>query len=453
MVGILKRFRNMQGNSKVVAKNTFYAFLIKGGALAISFFSTPLFIKYFDNNVVLGLWYTLLAVLNWFLAFDLGIGNGIRNHLVKAITVDDRKEAKRILSSGFLSVGAVSILMAIIGSVLILTIDLNSFFNISESVVNARTLKQSTLLIFYAIVLRFMLTTVSSVFYALQRSAVNNFLALCVSLLLFLYVLIFRFDNPDIALINISWSYLVICNLPIIIAGFLVFMRELKDCRPNWTFINRESINKIMGVGIIFFLCQIAYLIIASTNEFFVSHFWDPLYAADYGFYYRIIMLVSMMASLALTPTWSMITKAYTEGNYSWLRKLYLWFKRAGLAVIVLQFLIVPFLQPIMDIWLGRGQLHVTWQAAVAFACYGSVFIYSSMLSTIVCGLAKMRLQMWCYGVGCLLKIAFIIMISKISDDWLWVVWSNVLILAPYCILQQWQLNSMFKVKKTVIRQ
>lgn len=442
---ITYKLLGMQNNTKVIAKNTIYAFFIKGLALVISFFSAPLFIRYFNNNEVLGLWYTLLSMLMWFLTFDLGIGNGIRNHLVKAIVSNNRLEIKQILSSGIFSTSVVSILLSSIGIILIYSLDLNAIFNISDTIIKESTLRTCTILVFIAIMLRFMLTTVSSIFYALQKSAVNNFLTLCVSFLQFAFILIFQFENVEDALINISIAYLLISNLPIIIAGGWVLCHDLSDSKPSLSCITKESIRKIMGIGAIFFCCQIFYLIIANSNDFFISHFWTPEDTAYYGFYYRITMLISMLVSLALTPTWSMITKAYAEHNYEWLKKLYRSFKVTGLAVILLQFALVPFLQQIMNVWLGQGFLSVELHTAIAFACFGASFQYSSMLSTIVCGLAKMKLQFWCYGIGSLLKIAFIIQIAQISDDWTWVVWSNVFILAPYCLIQQFQLNRMFK--------
>lgn len=440
----LGRLKRLQGNSRVVVKNAFYAFVIKGLALAVSFFSTPIFIRYFDNNEVLGLWYTLLAMLSWFLTFDLGIGNGIRNHLVKAIAANDRVGVRQILSSGFVSVAVVSLILFSIGCIFIYSLNLNQLFNVSDTLIDESVLRNCTLMVFSAIMLRFMLTTVSSIFYALQKSAVNNFLALCVSVLQFMFIALFRFDNPEEALFNISLAYLLICNLPIILAGIYVFFKELKDCRPSMSFITRTATGKIMGIGAVFFFCQIFYTIIANTNEFFVSHFWSAADTADYGFYYRITMLVSMLVSLALTPTWSMITKAYAEKNFNWLTKLYKTFKLAGVSIIVLQFALVPFLQPIMNVWLGTSILTVETYTAIAFACFGASFLYSSMLSTIVCGLAKMRLQFWCFGIGALLKIVFIVLIAGVSDDWTWVVWSNVLVLAPYCIMQQIQLDRLF---------
>ena len=159
-------------------------------------------------------------------------------------------------------------------------------------------------------------------------------------------------------------------------------------------------------------------------------------------------MLASMAVSLALTPTWSMITKAYAEGNYEWVRKFFNVVKRVGLIVVGIELLMIPFLQMIFDIWLGDDVLTVNYLTAFAFACFGAAFIYSSMLSTIVCGLAKMKLQSWCYGIGSILKILVIIALAHCSTDWTLVVWVNIFVLAPYCVLQQVQLEKLFRSLK-----
>ncbi len=447
-MSFLKHIISSKGNTAIVAKNAVYAFVIKGAALAVAFLSTPLFIAYFNNNEVLGLWYTLLSMLTWFLTFDLGIGNGIRNYLTRALTANNRLEVREIISSGFVSIGITTFLLSIIGGILIWQSDPNAILNISNDLVSTESLRWSAFMFFAAMMLRFFLTTISSIFYALQKSAVNSILALCVSVLQLLYILIFEFDDVETALLNISFAYLIISNLPVIIAGIVVFARELKGCTPNFKYVERSTIKKIMGIGMIFFLCQIFYMLIANTNEFFIGHFWGQRNTADYTFYYKITMLASMVVTLALTPTWSMITKAYAEGNYEWVRKFFAVVKRVGLIVVGLELLTIPFLQTIFDIWLGKGVLTVNYMTAFAFACFGTAFIYSSMLSTIVCGLAKMKLQSWCYGIGSILKIIAIISLAYYSNDWTWVVWVNVFVLVPYCILQQISLEKLFRSLK-----
>lgn len=444
MLKVIRNIKSAHSNTKIIATQTLYAFIFKGIALAISFVSTPLFIKYFNNNEVLGAWYTMLSMLTWFMTFDLGIGNGVRNHLVKSIAAEDRIGIRKIISSGLASSFVISLLITIIGCLIIHYVDLNKIFNISPTIISYEILRTSSYLVFIALMLRFSLSTISAVFYALQKSSINNFLALCISILLFLYILIFRFNNVEESLLNISIAYLIICNLPLCLAGIWVFSTELKDCKPSLVYIRRSATKSIIGIGGIFFSCQLFYLIIANTNEFFISHYWNPLFTADYSFYYRVSMLISLVLSLALTPTWSMVTKAYAEGNFKWLINLYKGFKWTGLLVIILQFSLIPFLQPIMNIWLGYGELQVNFYIALAFACFGASFLYSTMLSAIVCGLGKLKIQFWCYGIGAICKIIFIIIIARYSQDWAWVVWSNVFILVPYCVIQQISLNKLF---------
>lgn len=443
----LNRIKNMSVNDKIVVKNTFFAFLIKGLALSISLLSTPAFIKYFNNNAILGIWYTLLSVLIWFLNFDLGIGNGIRNSLVKALTLNDRREAKCIISSGMVSVAVVSIFLSIGGFLILLNGDLNVFFNISRDLISQQTLFISTMCVFAAIMLRFILTTVSSIFYALQMSSVNNFLSLCVSCLQLLYVLTIHFDDPETALLNLSLAYMIISNLPVLIAGIIVFMTKLKDCKPNIHFADKLHIKNVLKIGGIFFVCQILYMLIVNTNEFFITKFFGPEFTTEYTFYYKLSSLVSMIVTLAMTPIWSIVTKAMTEGNWKWLSALIKKIQCIGLIVIGLEFLIIPFLQFIMNIWLREATISVNYSIAVAFACFGSVFVYSSMLSTIVCGLARMRLQAICYSIGVFFKFVFIIGLSKITDNWSIVVWSNFILLLPYCVVQQIDLNNYIKNK------
>lgn len=162
MFSIINRLRNTGQNNKIILKNSVGAFAINGASLLVSLASAPALIHYFNNNEVLGIWFTMLSVLVWFLNFDLGIGNGIRNQLTKDLTLKDEISAKTTISSGFFSIGIVSIVLIIVGVVLISLIDLNWLFNVSNKLLSAHTLHIATIAIFVAVMIRFMLTFVSS---------------------------------------------------------------------------------------------------------------------------------------------------------------------------------------------------------------------------------------------------------------------------------------------------
>lgn len=444
-MSIIASYKRIGQKSKIILKNSFGAFIVKGASLVLSLLTTPAFIRYFNNNEVLGVWFTMLSVLIWFLNFDLGIGNGIRNQLTKDFTNNDYGSAKVTISSGFFSIIAVSIVLTVVGGLSICFADLNSFFNVEREIVSAQSLIIAAVSVFIAVMLRFMLTFVGSIFYALQKSAINNALSLCVSVLQYLFVVCFHFEDVNTALVNLAISYVFISNFPVIVAGVICFCGKLKNCRPNVHFIEHDRVKQIMSIGTIFFGCQILYMLIANTNEFLITKLYGGSYTVEYSFYYKITSILSTIVTLALTPIWSVVTKAATEKDFAWLNKLYGRFKVIGIALCALEFLIIPVLQPIMDLWLGKGSVDVTVPNAVAFASFSGVFLFSSMLSTIVCGLARMKVQFYSYLIGVILKFAVVLTLYRACPDWNLVVWSNVLVLLPYIVVQIIDLDKYLK--------
>jgi O-antigen/teichoic acid export membrane protein len=432
-------------NNRIVAKNTFFAFVVKGIALLVSLLTTSAYIDYFENNAVLGVWYTMLSVLMWFLNFDLGVGNGIRNKLVKDLAQGDREGAKRTISSGMLATGGITLIMAAVGFTIIRLIDVRWLFHVEGDMLSESALFQSTCIVFGAILCRFFLTSITAIVYALQKSALNDFMTLSVSVLQLVFVLLAKFDTWDERLLGLSVAYLLLSNLPVMITAIVLFLTTLKDCRPNVRFITRADARAIVHIGAVFFYCQILYMLIINTNEFLITRVYGPEYTTEYSLYYKITSLISLVVTMAMTPIWSVVTKALAEKNMDWLRKLYRTLKFIGAAAIAVQFLFILFQQFAMDIWLRDNTIQVELYKAFAFACFGAVFIYSTILSTIACGLEKMKLQACCYTLGVLMKFVVVALLHTMVNDWTLVVWCNVGVLLPYCILQQLSFNAYFK--------
>ena len=444
-MNIANKIKGLSQNSQIIIKNTIGAFIIRGLSLIVSVLTTPAFIYYFNNNEVLGIWFTMLSILIWFLNFDLGIGNGLRNQLVKDFTHKDYGSVNCTLSSGFLSTGVVTLILTLLGCPLISVVNLNQLFNVDEHLLSHETLVMSSLAIFIGLMLRFFLTTITSIFYALQKSAVNNFLGLCIAILQLLYVKLFHFDDVNEAMINLAVAYVIISNLPTVIAGIWIFIKPLKNCRPRISYVTRSRVKSILSIGALFFICQILYMCIANTNEFLITSLYGANDTSQYTFYYKLMSIISMLVSLALTPVWSVVTKAVAERNYAWLKKLFVKIKRIGLLVCAAQFFIIPFMQPILDLWLGKGQVNVQIMTAVSFSCFFSMFVYSGMLSTIASGMARMKIQALSFAVGVVLKFTIDFSLYQYVHDWSLIVWSNVAAFMPYIIWQQIDLNNYFK--------
>ena len=162
-------------DNKNLFSNIISAFVIKGVSLCISVFSMPLYMKYFDNNTALGLWYTLLSIISWILICDLGLGNGLRNKLTKALVEKDTVLCKKLISSTYAILSIFIIFVLVIGIIVIPQIDLNDFFNVSSQIVSKIALQYSLMILFVGICCSFVLKVINSIIYALQKSSLNNF--------------------------------------------------------------------------------------------------------------------------------------------------------------------------------------------------------------------------------------------------------------------------------------
>jgi len=74
--------------TKVVKHHISLTFVYKALAIGLSFLLVPLTINYLDIEQY-GIWMTLLSVMSWVAFFDIGLGNGLRNKLGKAIAEND----------------------------------------------------------------------------------------------------------------------------------------------------------------------------------------------------------------------------------------------------------------------------------------------------------------------------------------------------------------------------
>lgn len=421
----------------------FGAFAIRGLSLCISIFSMPLYLRYFGDNTVLGLWFTILSVLNWILAFDMGIGNGLRNNLTIAIAQDNKLDCKRLLSSAYFVLGAITLLLIFCLYLSIPLLDLNGIFNIDGESIPKDHLVTCVCITLAGILASFFFRLVNSIFYALQLSAVNNLLHFASSALLVLYLFVVPASENDIDnLRNISISYAVIINLPLVLGSIYVFLfSALKECRPSIKSISKDAINRVLSLGLVFLVLQVLYMIISVTNEFFITRYYGAACCVEYQVYYRIFSLISSLMTLALSPLWSAITKAFAEKRYLWIKKLQKFLYLFAIAVSVIQLVILPLLQPLVNIWLGEKAIEINYATASAFVAYSIILVWISILSTLVSGLGNLKLQLFCYIFAVLFKICSIALLHDLIPDWVMVVWLTIIGLLPYCFIQPIAIN------------
>ncbi|MHC8523480.1 lipopolysaccharide biosynthesis protein [Rossellomorea sp. H39__3] len=435
-MNFIYRFKKMNSNNLVILKNSIGTFFIKGGALVVSFITIPAYFQYFQEQQVLGLWFTILSVLTWILTFDFGIGNGLRNHLVQALASQQTKLAKKYISSSYIVIGILTLIATSVFLLIYRIVDWNSLFSVSENVVNNEILSLAVLIVFVGIMLQFFLKIITSVMYALQKSALTNLLSLISSLIILIYVSKATFGSTHEALITLSVVHVLAINLPLLVASFFIFKAPLKESRPSILHYSRQQAKEILSLGASFFWIQIMFMIITATNEFLISWLSGPDKVVEYQIYNKVFFTVSTLFTLMLTPIWSMVTKAFKQNDYTWIANLYKKINILMLAAFLILLLLVFLFPLIVDIWIGQERIEVNVLNSIVFALFGMVFMWSGILSTFVNGLGHLRIQGIAFTVGAFLKFPLAWIFVSAFNSWIGVIISNIVALGIYCIFQ-----------------
>jgi len=429
---------------KIIALNIASSLIIKGLALLISLISLPLYINYFPQKSLLGLWFTLLSILSWILTFDLGLGNGLRHKLVKSISRNNILESKKLISSAYIILLVTTLIVWIISYMLIESVNWNIILNVNEKLINADSLKTVILVSCTAIICQLFFRIIYSINFALQKSAVNNLLALISNMLILLF-LIFSNENESLKnnLFMLSWVYLISVNLPLVVSTILIFNNSLKNMKPNISYFSWKASKSIFSLGIAFLWIQIMFMIITTTNEFLIARLLSPDLIVEYQIYFKFFSLFSTLFLLALTPIWSMITKATIEKDTIWINKIYKRLKKVSLFMIIIQMISIVFLQNIIDLWLGENSIKINYYSAIMFTILSSLLIWNTAISTIANGLGQVKTQSYLLTIGVIVKIPLAYILVSWYPSWTSVVLSTSISLLIYCSIQPYFIKKM----------
>lgn len=445
----MKIFNKLSENNRNVIMNILGACIVKGLALIVSLFTTPAYIRFFNNEDTLGVWFTILSVLTWILTFDLGIGNGLRNHLTRTLTEKDEQNSKRYISSAYISIGIMCLAIGVIFLCVSPFIPWNSVFNIQNDIVSSKALNTTVIIVFIGILLQLFFKIISSVLYAMQKSSVNNFLSLITSIIQVVTVYIIPSFNNDRNIITMAIVHALAVIVPLIVATVIVFLkRDMRKVFPSFRAFSKKHTKEVLSLGGSFLFVQLAYMVIMSTNEYLILQFTTSANVVDYQIYHRLFTLCSTIFALAMTPIWSAVTKAITEHNVAWVKKLYKNLMLLTILGCIVEFAMVPCLQFIVNLWLGDEAIVVNYWSGLYFAAFGSVMVLNSVLSGIANGLGRLKCQAISFSIGAVVKIPLSWGLVLLMNSWVGVIVATVLVMLPFCVSQPIVLQKFFKKKE-----
>lgn len=416
----------------------------RGLSIAIAILSLPLYMRFFSDASVLGVWFTLLAGLGWLLTLDFGVGNGLRNRVTEHVA-QGGPQLRAVISSTYVIATAIAIALGAIGLPTVLLVEWNDVFNLSRQALSPEALRHGLVVALTAVLLQLVLRNAQALGFAIHRATLASSPALATSALMLAAVLLLPSGSSAENFIALSWVYLFASNIPFVALSLVLFRSApLRGLSPRWRFASQRSATEVGGVGVAFFAMNVCYMAIITTDAALIAAVTGPSDVVLYQVYFRPFGLISSLFIVAMSPTWSGIRAKWVVGESGWVWSLVRRMMLAGSAASLLCFLLIPGLQPLIDLWLGMQTIQVDYLHALAFAALTVAAIWNSILANVASGMGETRIQLTTYAIGAFAKVPLAIWLCSTMNSYIGVVLATAAVLAGYSVVQAFWLRTQF---------
>lgn len=380
----------MENNSeKNLKKNSTLLAVYKAVSMILSMLYVPVILDYLGTGLY-GIWATILNVISWVNYFDIGIGNGLRNKLSEAQAKGaDDSEVKSLISSAYVLLSAVVLGVMVVALIAFQFIDWNAMLNILESLYgNVRAVVAVS---FALMCIGFLFSICKSLFFAVQQAHVVSLLGVVQQACMLASVLVlslFDFDRLMSTAVVYGFS-----ALAVELAFSFVFFRKRRSWLPSIRAYDKKMARDVTGLGVQFFLVQIASLVLSSTDNLIVSNIFGPEAVTPYSTAFKLFNVPLSLYATMISPYWSSITARYAHRDVSGIKRDLRHMEKL-LVIPVACCLVIAFAYtPITDIWLGQ-HLDTPNGLVLLMFIYSLVYSWNAIWSQASNGMGCMKMMM-----------------------------------------------------------
>ncbi len=381
----------------------------RGISLAVSAVSIPLTVRYLGTEMY-GVWVTIGTTLAMLAVMDLGIGNTLTNSISEAYALGSKHLAGIYTSSAFWMMFTLALLLGGIGYPLWHVLNFGEIFNIhgQYAIQQARGAVGVAYVIFIA---GLPVNLVTKILGGYQQLQIANYFAVAGAVLSLLGIIATTHFHAGLISLVIAYSgSLLLSNLACMA---WVFLSSKPWLLPRFSMVKLSTAKQMLGVGGMFFLLQLAGLIVFNSDNLVVAHFIGPRQVTPYNVTWRLVGYAATLQTLLTPALWPAYSEAIIRGDAAWVRSTYRRTMQATMlfaAACCLLFLF--FGKGFIRVWAGPAA--VPSETLLAAMC---VWILISTLmnneATVLVAANEIRLQTWLSIVAAALNVALSIFLVQ----------------------------------------
>ena len=426
-----------------VSRNVIGSIVVRGIAILIAFLTIPVYLKYFGSDSRYGIWIAITSILSVVMVFDFGMGNGLKNNIIKNIVSKDEQLSKTYISTTYcLTAGIGLLIFGVFGSIFFTLSDnalMTVFFNGQNAAdINLMSFRIGVLIILLAIGTHFFMKNINYVLQAYQKNAISSVFMVITNACLMLFALIFAKVFPaEYKIFALALAYFVFLIAPLLVASIILYRKDFKNISPSLKFIDFKKSKSVVHTSFYFFTIQIGNLFLWSLNEFMILFLfnYNSSLVTEYTEYYKLFSLMPILLGTVIQqPLWTAISKAEAERDKKGLKKYILILLACTVACILINLILSVSLSLVFDIWLGESAPRVTIAKLLPFILYSLIYIVSVFFMIILNAFALFKAQIITALCAIFVKIPLIILITKVfhwNVGWELVMYINVVCYLP----------------------
>lgn len=393
-------------NNKRIVKNIGISMLMKPINMLLSFVYTPLALSFLGQEKY-GVWAIILNIISWINYFDIGIGNGLRNKLAEAISIDDKEQANAYVSTAYLGAIIISTIFCIVITLAWHVLDLGTFFNLNLSDENV------DIIVFISVVfvcINFVISLSKTSAYAIQQPSIISVVGVLVQVVQIGVVIgISHVISSNLLAIALMYGFVSLLNNVLV---FLFVTRNRKFLIPKMQHINMNYMKPLLTLGLGFFVMQICSLVFNTTDNLMISALYGSAEVTPYSMVYKTFYVAVQVHAIVIMPMWSAYTEAAIRKDIMWIEKS---MKKINMFTIVISIgvIIGIFLfEPFASIWLGT-KLEYGRPLICIVAFYMIAQMFANNYSSFLCGVGNIKISVILSIIETVLNIPLSILLAQ----------------------------------------
>ncbi len=411
-ISIIKnKYKNTDGRSKKMYKNTAIMVFIKGFSILISLMSAPIMLHHV-NRADYGVLLTLTSIVGWVGMMDIGLGNGLRNKLPEMLAKGDLQGAKKAVTSSY---AALTMYVGLLISIFLVSSSYIDWRNVLNSPMSdAEEINGLATVVFIAFCVQFLLGLIVSILYAYQMPAANSLISFVSQVVTFIALIVQVYIFKVSSVFQIGAVNCLIPPLIMLLATIFLFATKLREVAPTFKMIDFKYVSGILSLGVKFFILQIITIVIFQANSIIITRVVGPEAVVEYNMAFRYISVLTMFFNIMITPIWSATTDAYVRGDFAWIRKTLYLSRKICLIAIVGGILMTIFSKQVYTLWLGKGAIDISYTTTGLVCLYVSFEMLYKVYGTIINGTGKVFAQMVITGFIAICYVPLALLLGKI---------------------------------------